>query len=328
MHIPGINIHVTMFQFAPNTSVLELLEYSDSDNDDGTDQITEQTTHTANVPATCRLSIIDRVKEFLVHQGQNEDQEQQPNVVYEHFLSDNLYSEHEIKQVEELTKGQTNNPEWHKFRKGLITASNFKRVYTRTKTLQSSAADPSPLLDHLMGRRTLDEDHLPAAIAWGRDHEADATKLYVQLNKHMHKNLTLKSTGLILDKACPFLGCSPDGIATCQCDTHAPTTWLIEVKCPHALKDMHPYEAARQRGCALIDGVWHLEQSHPYYTQIQGQLGISGVGLGVLLVYTKQGILPVDIPFQKEFYEDLKIKLEYFARNFLFGHLVENCKLD
>jgi len=44
-----------------------------------------------------------------------------------------------------------------------------------------------------------------------------------------------------------FLACSVDGLVSCSCDGHSQK--LVEIKCPCALRQKLPKDAARQRGC-------------------------------------------------------------------------------
>ena len=53
-----------------------------------------------------------------------------------------------------------------------------------------------------------------------------------------------------------------------------------------------------------------------YYTQIQGQFGISKLPLCDLVVYTCKGIL-APVSFNQAFYEDLKQRLSLFNHKFV-----------
>ena len=53
------------------------------------------------------------------------------------------------------TVGQSNNSEWTEQRKGCLTASKFKSVYTRAKTLEKKPKqDPSSLLSSIRGYKS------------------------------------------------------------------------------------------------------------------------------------------------------------------------------
>ena len=247
------------------------------------------------------------------------------DVFYEDFKTSQKYTPEERALVERITRGQSQNDNWCELRKGLITASNFKRVESRSRTLQKDpSADPGPLLEFLMGKRGLDEDHLPEAIKWGRDNESEALKLYESLeNCQGHKKFNVESSGLVLSESNPFVGCSPDGKVTCQCSSHECNQWLLEVKCPFKLRELHPNEAASQSGCNVCEGVWTLDSKHKFYTQIQGQLGVCGFTKCVLIIYTQKGILPVVVKFDAPFYSNLMSNVEYFAKHHLLVHILK-----
>ena len=75
-------------------------------------------------------------------------------------------------------------------RKGIMTASNFHRIRSRTKTLrQNPEASAASLLKHLCsGGSSLDDHVLPASLQWGRKRKAKALHMYrtVMKKKNIH----------------------------------------------------------------------------------------------------------------------------------------------
>ena len=65
----------------------------------------------------------------------------------------NILSSAEIDAIEKITVGQADNEAWHQQREGIITASNFYRVFTEvesTKASEEKSADK--LVDSLLGK--------------------------------------------------------------------------------------------------------------------------------------------------------------------------------
>jgi len=122
------------------------------------------------------------------------------------------------------------------------------------------------------------------------------------------------------------MGCSPDGVVSCKCKTgsHA-QKWALEIKCPHKLASKSPKEAALQRGCVVSsDGSWRLEATHHFYYQIQGQLGILGLDHCDLVYFTKKGLHVVQVPFDKDFYDNMCSRVNMFCSEYLFVSLISH----
>ncbi|XP_077510886.1 uncharacterized protein LOC144121522 isoform X2 [Amblyomma americanum] len=121
------------------------------------------------------------------------------------------------KEIERLTRGHQSAPAWHKYRKGLVTASiahacmTRAKIYLRAKATPNIAPFPSLIL------RT---SHVSTpAMRAGSAKEDAARNTYVQWQEAQGHKVELQQTGLILRCDLPFIGCSPDGRVTfpCQC---------------------------------------------------------------------------------------------------------------
>lgn len=242
-------------------------------------------------------------------------------------VTDIIYNLEEVNCIYNATLGQNTNPTWKEMRKGIITASNFKRVYTRSISMEKNPdAKPDALLRHLLGDNKPHSGPVPAALKWGHDHEEKARSMYTQVEKKKHRRLQVDGAGLLLDVDCPYLGCSADGVVSCHCKTH--DRKLIEIKCPYALRDKSPKDAAKERGCIKRDGKWLLKPSSDYYTQIQGQLGIHNLKVCDLVVYTTKGIHVIPVNFDQDFFDDLKKRLTQFFTKHMFPALLAEWKGD
>ena len=106
------------------------------------------------------------------------------------------------------------------------------------------------------------------ALKYGREHEDDAVKKFIEVFSVNHKNVNIKRCGLFLDHKYPIIGASPDGIATCSCYPDA----SLEIKCPYSIKDTTP-DSKDVYLPFLKDQV--LKSSHQYYTQCQQQMNVT-----------------------------------------------------
>ena len=109
------------------------------------------------------------------------------------------YSESEQQHVELCTRGQANNNNWFKMRKGLVTASKFKLVCSSTdgfKTAQNLLKDPFP------------NNCVPLAIEFGRKYENKARNMFLKSHRFRHRQCKLTEPGLVLcqDDQCSFVG--------------------------------------------------------------------------------------------------------------------------
>ena len=80
------------------------------------------------------------------------------------------------------------------------------------------------------------------SLRWGRTHEDDAYKAYVQDMAARGEHVELLQSGLVIDQRDPCLACSPDNFVRLP----SGEVGLVEYKCPHkAAKDcLTPEQAA------------------------------------------------------------------------------------
>ena len=186
-----------------------------------------------------------------------------------------IYSDSDITEIEKCTRGQSDNPMWMKYRKGMMTASSFHR----TSNLKVST-DPDKVIRFLMEGSSL--DIVPAPLLWGRKNEIIAGKWFFKTHKAEHGHLDLVEQGLIIDQSCFYLGASPDGL--CNCKKRG--QFLIEIKCPYTKRDISPKQAAKDHCYEDQNKNLQLDRKPAWYYQIQGQLGIRKLDLCKLVVYT------------------------------------------
>ena len=63
------------------------------------------------------------------------------------------------------------------------------------------------------------------------------------------------------------------------------------------------------------DTACELKRDNPYYAQVQGQMGVTGTRWCDFIVYTRKGLYVQRIPFDSQFWEQLKgeLLLYYFG---------------
>ncbi|KAK7093524.1 hypothetical protein V1264_007259 [Littorina saxatilis] len=279
----------------PDAAVLECLVDSSQDPSETTDADEQLLQH----------SVAARTKDITSQGDTDRDFD---------CVVDALCSEQEtLQRIEKATRGQNNNPLWYVMRQGRVTASDMKRVCSRHTTLCGKPdTDCTKLVDHILGKRT---DFDTPALAWGRKKEKKAREHYCRVEKKKHKNVTLSERGLQISSRKPFLGCSVDGLVSCSCTGHSEK--LIEIKCPYALRELSPKDAARQRGCELnVDnGSWSLNERSQYFHQIQTQLFVYGLSECDLVIYTTKGIIIVPVQYSEKFAVEFVRKAEDFYKS-------------
>ena len=232
-------------------------------------------------------------------------------------LISDLISHHDastIASIEKLTRGQAENNNWYKYRKGRVTASLFSSVLHCRFTNQPS----NYILDRVFMRKTAKS----ASLDYGRTHEPIARQAYTARYKKTHKKCKVKQCGLFIDKHYPFMGASPDALVECKCCGKG----LLEIKCSYQFRLNHPQEACQDKDYHVFlddDGAFRLKESSPWYVQIQGQLGVTGLDWCDFLLYTKKGFLTERIYFDKELYLTIVNKCEKFFTTYVLNEIFQ-----
>ena len=214
--------------------------------------------------------------------------------------------------IERRTQSQGSCPLWHELRKSTLTASRFHRVVIRKAFSQDFAND------------LMKEQNLPyvSAIAHGREKEDIAREEYVSVCHELgKKDLEVQQCGLVLHPVYEYLGASPDGQVYDPSSAH--THGLLEIKCPAAAfaKDLTPEEACEDPSffCELVEQKVCLKDTHRYFTQVQGQLAVTGLPWCDFVVWTGPGRMSCERIFFDEalWKETLLPPLLSFSRLFL-----------
>ena len=191
----------------------------------------------------------------------------------ERLFCEMTISDSDFGVIKEATVAQNNCAAWTEQRKGRLTASLFHDVFVRKPT-----TDPVPLLKKIMGYEQNDLSYIPS-IRWGIQNENTAREKYATLLSTEHENFTCNLTGLWVNPLYPHLGVSPDGVTSCSCHGDG----LLEIKCPYSSRDT---SFLNKDNCSFLTESGYLNRKHRYYTQVQGQLMVSGLLFCDFFVWT------------------------------------------
>ena len=101
-------------------------------------------------------------------------------------------------------------------------------------------------------------------------------------------SISSQESGMIIDKELPYLSASPnmEGSSKCCGD------FVVEIKCPYSICETTP----TAKSVNYLDEVntpnassLKLKHSHSYYTQIQGQLALTGKTFAWFFAYSHHG---------------------------------------
>ncbi|XP_078655620.1 uncharacterized protein LOC144902215 [Branchiostoma floridae x Branchiostoma belcheri] len=180
---------------------------------------------------------------------------------------------------EEKTRQQASSSLWGNLRKERLTASKFGELCKRRRTTPCAR-----IVTDMLYKGPITS----AALRWGKVHEDDAIKAYVEQTGHK-----VSPCGLIISTEHGFLAATPDG----KVEQSNGEIGLLEVKCPYSAvkgpQPLTPLEAAKQfKSFPLqeVNGTLQLPKKHDYYYQIQGQLKIAKLQWADFAVWTPAGI--------------------------------------
>ena len=81
---------------------------------------------------------------------------------------------------------------------------------------------------------------------------------------------SFKDPGMTVMESYPFITASTDLEVQCQC--YGPR--LVEIKCPASIIGQIPYPENYDH-IEVVDDTLSLKRSSPYFSQVQGQMGIT-----------------------------------------------------
>ena len=234
---------------------------------------------------------------------------------YKEILKE-IYNSDMIKEIEEITLGQSENPDWFAHRKGRITASLFSSV----KHFRFTDQKENYISKIIMGKtKTI----TTPSLSFGVVNEPLARQQYFEKYKQGHGKANLRTCGLFIDPNFPYLGTSPDGIIQCKCCGEG----LVEIKCSFVHKNKNPKDAC-------LDDHYHvyldenenvrLKVESPWYLQIQGQLGVCQKQWCDFVFFTKKGFIVDRIIFDEELFKSVVSKATTFFETYIIPALMSD----
>ena len=227
-------------------------------------------------------------------------------------------TEEEVRTLEKETTKQADCELWHSERKFKLTSSNAHKIYIRQRNFET-------LLAEIAGHRNELPKTVKDAMSHGKQYEPVARKLYENvLNYQLYRCCTVRETGCVIQPNLPWLLASPDGLVV-----DPDGIGLIEIKCPKS-KANHTFDEMLSDKSFYIgknnDGNLFLKKTHSYgyYSQIQMAMGLSCVQFCDFVVYTFTTMIIIRIPFDKEYFTNLVIKLNLYYDKYLLKYIVEN----
>ncbi len=225
-------------------------------------------------------------------------------------------------QVEEITRGQSSNVEWHRQRMGSITSTSMNRIHRFTT--QDTKIKASSLIKTSLPpqRKITSVPKMPRkdCLKWGKTHEPEAIKRYMSVMGKVHKNFEIVQTGLVVHPQIPYIRASPDGIGFCDC--HPPR--LIEVKCPYTGRKL-PVKDAVEKGEIIFltyensRFVLRDTTSNGYLSQVQSGMAITETKVCDFIVYNvvAKSMVIVGVKFDMAFWDGLLKSAQIFFSHHL-----------
>ena len=253
------------------------------------------------------------------------DKENTPRQIVKQFVDKLEYSAEERDQLNRITIEQSKSPAWHKYRKGLITASNFNRVCSRVNVIRSGSRGSKTTDDNI--NENLVNDIINGskfkgnvATRYGQSKEKRAAELYEETMATRHSDVCMSESGLRLHQQHCFLGASPDRLMTCSCHQQR----LVEVKCPYRLADKDDFGSVdfvtRNKNTNQLE----LKETSAYYMQIQGQMSVVNVHECDLVIYCgfKDSVEIVPVKFNGPYWKVRCEKLCFFFQCYIAPRLL------
>lgn len=162
-----------------------------------------------------------------------------------------------------------------------------------------------------------------APIKYGISNEPLAARRYEEVLRTMGHHVTVSTCGLLVNPEFPWLGASPDRIVF---DPTELGYGVLEIKCPYSLRDKTADELVAESFCSeLSDSGPRLKRNHFYYSQVIGQMGVSGLSWGDFVIFGKDFMLVERIRLCLSEWEALKADLDDFYFYTLLPYL-ESCQ--
>jgi len=142
-----------------------------------------------------------------------------------------------------------------------------------------------------------------------------------EMKRFGHKDVKVELCGLFVMQIKSFIGASSDTVVSCSCCGKG----VLEIKCFHSIANQILSESnLTYLEKSAVKGKLNLVSSHPYYSQVQTQMGVTGSRWCDFLVYTRCGVRLERIMFDQQRWLQILCVTEYFFINHIAPVLVHN----
>ena len=211
-------------------------------------------------------------------------------------------SQEKAYNVEQNTRGQSDNQLWYFMRSKRVTASKFGVVAKRLSNFES-------LVKQLQPSKYVQT----AAMKRGIDMEGTAALTY---SKAKQNEVNLYPSGLVINPKCPWLGCSPDRkVYDSSVEGDISPYGLLEVKVVQ--EGVTKFDKVSYLQLDKQTNTFTLKENHDYHYQVQCQLGITGLEWCDFFSYIDNNTYFCQrIQFDPSFFQKAKDKADLFYFNY------------
>ena len=183
---------------------------------------------------------------------------------------------------------QSSNPTWHSERRKRVTASVAHSILKGKQ-------------EETRKRYFLGSTYHNQNMQYGIDMEEEARQKYMQVTGNQ-----VFPCGLLVKPGQCWISASPDGLFFDKDNQLG----VLEIKCPSSCKDKKIWapKYLTYKPCSLL-------KSHPYYTQVQIQMYVTGAKFAHFFVYSSKDYKLVTVPLDEVYLKEIILKLEqvYFT---------------
>ena len=221
--------------------------------------------------------------------------------------------------LEELTRDQHESDVWHAEHCGRITSSMIYRFTTRKAT-----TEPDKLVADILRYKEAGQRSYRDGDARAHGHKMEPVALAHYLADKGDK-VSVSRHSLFVSESHPFLATSTDGLV--HGDDESGAVGVLEIKCPSSDQPLEILACARTDFCLDFDGSdFTVKKRHPYYHQLQMEMGITGCKWADLVVFTMTATGPSKqvkrVPFDPAVFNLDRAKAILFYKKFVVLELL------
>ncbi len=220
-------------------------------------------------------------------------------------------------EIEMKTRGQGENIEWFRARKGRITASIAKDCCGK--------GDPTVKVKRII---TINRPGKARSVhlRYGIEHEDIAVQKFIQQMIQNGHSCSVNECGLFVEEGRGVLAATPDRLATIDGEKV-----VLEVKCLSASRELTPFAAVTERqkqssfGFCLKDGEIILKKKHKFFYQVQMQMALTFTQTCYLIIFTNLqfNVQILNVKFEESFWKDIREQLLSFHSKHVLPALIQ-----